>query len=120
LSNWWSYSISTGASAAVFGLIGSMIGLGFRSKTSTGSALREHYGRWAVYGLIMSFGPFMRIDIAAHVGGLVAGFVIGYLADRPKLSDTAINKLWKFAASACVVIVLCSFALAMLTMGASR
>lgn len=117
LSNWWSYSISVGASAAIFGLVGGMLGLGLRSKTSLGAEIRDHFGRWAIYGLLMSFLP-MRIDIAAHVGGLLAGIAIGYLADRPKLADNAINKMWRFAAAACVVITFCSFALVFLRFAA--
>jgi hypothetical protein len=45
------------------------------------------------------------------VGGLVVGFIVGYLADQPKLFDSTVNKMWKFAAAACVVITACSFAL---------
>lgn len=114
LSNWWSPAISIGASAAIFGLIGAMIGLGMRSKTSMGGMIRSHYGRWAVYGLLMSFLPFFAIDLAAHVGGLVAGITVGYLAGEPKLSESLVNKVWKFAAICCVVITVCSFALVFL------
>jgi rhomboid protease GluP len=111
VSNMWSSSVSIGASAAIFGLIGAMIGLGTRSKTPMGGMIRSHFGRWAVYGLLMSFMPFFSIDLGAHVGGLAAGFVVGYVADQPRLVDSAANKMWKFAAAACVVITACSFAL---------
>jgi hypothetical protein len=59
----------------------------------------------------MSFMPFFSIDLGAHVGGLAGGFVVGYIADQPKLIDSPANKMWKFAAAACVVITACSFAL---------
>jgi rhomboid protease GluP len=111
VSNLVSSHISIGASAAIFGLIGAMIGLGTRSKTPMGGMIRSHFGRWAVYGLLMSFMPGFSIDLGAHVGGLAAGFVVGYIADQPKLIDSTVNKMWKFAAVACVVITACSFAL---------
>lgn len=108
-SYWWSPSNSVGASAAIYGLIGAMIGLGLRSSTPLGGQLREHFGRWAVYGVATSFIP--GIDMAAHLGGLVAGIALGYIADRPKLGNSVINKMWKFAAVACVIITFCSFAI---------
>jgi rhomboid protease GluP len=111
VSNMWSASVSIGASAAIFGLIGAMIGLGTRSRTPMGGMIRSHFGRWAVYGLLMSFMPFFSIDLGAHVGGLAGGFVIGYIADQPRLGDTAVNKLWKYTAAACMVITACSFAI---------
>ena len=49
-----------GASAALFGLIGAMIAIGVRHKTSLGSHIRAQYVRWAVYGLI--FGLLPGID----------------------------------------------------------
>jgi rhomboid protease GluP len=114
VSNIVSPSISIGASAAIFGLIGAMIGLGTRSKTPLGGMIRSHFGRWAVYGILMSFIPGFAIDLGAHVGGLAGGFVIGYIADQPKLGDSMVNKMWKFAAAACVLITVCSFALVFL------
>jgi rhomboid protease GluP len=114
VSNMWSSSVSIGASAAIFGLIGAMIGLGTRSKTPLGGMIRSHFGRWAVYGLMMSFMPFFSIDLGAHVGGLAGGFLVGYIADQPRLGESTINKMWKFAAAACVLITACSFALVFL------
>jgi rhomboid protease GluP len=69
---------SVGASAALFGLIGAMIALGVRHRNALGAAVRGIYVRWAIYGLIFSL--FGNIDMAAHIGGLVAGFGVGYLA----------------------------------------
>jgi rhomboid protease GluP len=114
LSNWWSASISVGASAAIFGLIGAMIALGTRTSTSMGSMMRAHYGRWAVYGLLMSVLPFFAIDLAAHLGGLIGGFAIGFIAGEPKLAEGAVNKLWRFAAACCVLATAACFALVFL------
>jgi rhomboid protease GluP len=59
-SAWWSPSISIGASAGIFGLLGAMIALGVRHKSPAGAAIRGVYMRWAMYGLIMSFLPGAR------------------------------------------------------------
>lgn len=95
----WTPAVSMGASAGIFGLIGAMIALGLRSKTPMGAAIRSLYVRWAIYGLILGFMPFLAVDNAAHLGGLAAGFVAGYAGGTPKLVETApAERLWRIAA----------------------
>jgi rhomboid protease GluP len=103
-STWWSDSLSVGASAGVFGLIGAMISLGVRDDSSLGSAIRGLYIRWAIYGLLFGLLPGLAIDNAAHIGGLVAGFAIAYVAREPKLTDTFMEKVWRVAALLSVLI----------------
>jgi rhomboid protease GluP len=110
-STWWSPALSIGASAALFGLIGAMIAFGLRAGTAMGSALRAHYTQWAIYGLLIGLIPFFRVDNAAHIGGLIAGFITGYLAGTPKLQSTAAEGIWKAAAALCVLITVAAFAL---------
>ena len=75
LSAVWSAGLSVGASAGIFGLIGAMIALGVRHRAHPmGAAIRSLYIRWAMYGLMMGLLP--GIDNAAHIGGLVGGFVV--------------------------------------------
>ena len=106
-STWWSPSISMGASAALFGLIGAMIAIGVRHKTSLGAHIRAQYVRWAVYGLI--FGLLPGIDNAAHLGGLAAGFGCAYVAGLPRLESSPSEKLWRLAAAACLLLTIVSF-----------
>jgi rhomboid protease GluP len=103
-SAWWSPSISVGASAGIFGLIGAMIALGMKSRSPLGSAIRGLYIRWALYGLLLGFLPGLAIDNAAHLGGLAVGFVTAYLAGTPKLVEGWTERLWKLAAYLCVVL----------------
>lgn len=110
-STYWSGSISVGASAALFGLIGAMIALGMKTQTSMGAAMKAHYTQWAVYGLIMGFLPGFAIDNAAHIGGLASGFVIGYIAGTPSLLENITEKMWRIAAVCCVLITFAAFAL---------
>lgn len=108
-STFWSRALSIGASAAIFGLIGAMIAFGYRNRASAmGHMVKSVYARWAVYGLLFSLIP--GIDMAAHVGGLAAGFVAGYVADMRRRRE-AVDWLWKAAAAAAVVLTAASFAL---------
>jgi rhomboid protease GluP len=106
-STWWSPSVSMGASAALFGLIGAMIALGVRHKTALGSHIRAQYVRWAIYGLL--FGLLPGIDNAAHLGGLAAGFGCAYLAGLPRLENAPSEKLWRLAALGCLLLTIVSF-----------
>jgi rhomboid protease GluP len=114
LSMWWSPAVSVGASAALFGLIGAMIALGTRSNTSYGRAIRGHYVRWAIYGLALGF-LVSHVDNAAHLGGLAAGFALGYVVGTPRLVGP-METFWKVAAGLCIFITFCSFVMAVLFM----
>jgi rhomboid protease GluP len=106
-STWWSPALSVGASAGLFGLIGAMIALGARHPL--GAAVRGLYLRWAIYGLVLGFLPGLRIDNAAHLGGLAAGFLSGHLVGTPKLILTWTERLWRAAAYFCVLLTAFSF-----------
>jgi len=100
-SAWWSNSLSVGASAGLFGMIGAMIAVGVRHNTSMGSEIRGLYIRWAIYGLLIGLLPGLRVDNAAHIGGLVGGFVCAYLAGEPPPPGgppPLKERLWQYAA----------------------
>lgn len=106
----WSASISVGASAGIFGLIGAMIALGVRHHGHPmGAAIRGLYIRWAVYGLAMGLIPGLHVDNAAHIGGLVAGFGVAYIAGTPKLVDTWSERFWRVASYGAVGLTALSF-----------
>lgn len=105
---WRPESVSIGASASIFGLLGAMVALGMRHPNSVADAMRGQYVRWIVYMLI--FGLFMPgIDMAAHVGGLVGGFVTGYVAGEPRHAGAPIEQAWKVAAWVAVLLTAYSF-----------
>jgi rhomboid protease GluP len=109
-STLWSASLSVGASAGLFGLIGAMLALGVRHRaTSAGAAIRSMYMRWIMYMLIFGLLPGLHVDNAAHIGGLAAGFASAYLAGTPKLVQTAGEIVWKVAGYACLAITLIAF-----------
>jgi len=108
-STFWSPNLSVGASAGLFGLIGAMIALTVRYPTSVASAMRGLYVRWVLYMLVIGLLPGLRIDTAAHIGGLAAGFGCGYFAGLPSLVNTARERLWRIAAYMALALTAFSF-----------
>jgi rhomboid protease GluP len=98
---------SIGASAALCGLIGAMIALGVRDRTGFGAAIRAVYIRWLIYILLFSLLP--GVDMAAHVGGLIGGFGLAYLAGEPRYESSATGKLWRVSAFCCILLTAASF-----------
>jgi len=105
LSTFWTVALSVGASAGIMGLLGAMIALGVRNRhTAAGSAVQGMYIRWAAYILILGVLPGLHIDNAAHIGGLVAGFAVAYLAGAPRIDSSTVERIWRALAGLCVTI----------------
>jgi len=102
--------MSVGASAPLFGLLGAMIAVGVKQHgSSMGQAMRAHYTQWALWGLVMGLLPGFRVDNAAHIGGLITGFVVGFAAGTSPLIERWTEKAWKVAAAICVLITIAAF-----------
>lgn len=86
-SLWWNpMLVSAGASGAIFGIYGALLGLLLRAHGSIPAQaltrLRSSGLGFLGYNLI--FGMMQRnIDSAAHVGGLAAGFLCGLVLSQP-------------------------------------
>ena len=106
-SAWFSRALSVGASAALCGLIGAMIALGVTHRGPAAEMVRGVYIRWAVYIVIFSLLP--GVDMAAHVGGGLAGFGLGYIAGLPGPDRAPAEGMWRIAAWLCVVLTVLSF-----------
>jgi rhomboid protease GluP len=104
-------SLSVGASAAIYGLLGFAVVYGrFRAGPSA-RALADQLTRWLLYGVIMFFIP--GIDNTAHLGGVAVGAALGLVFDpgAPRTRGRS-SLLWiAFALSLALTIV--SFALMM-------
>jgi rhomboid protease GluP len=110
LSAVWSPAISVGASAALFGLIGAMVALGVRNRHSAmGAAIRAMYLRPAIYMLVIGLLPGLHIDNAAHIGGLVSGFALAYVAGVPRVEGSLGEKVWRLASWGCIFLTALSF-----------
>ncbi len=101
--------ISIGSSAGIFGLIGAMIAFGVTDKSSFGAAAKSLYMRWAVYGLLLGLLPFFPTDNAAHVGGLVSGFIAGWLIRAPNVRSAWKEPFIGGLAGICIALTLLSF-----------
>ena len=86
------YVVSAGASGAVFGAYGLLLGYVVRCKGSipgeASSQLLSSSGRFLVINLIYGLSS-SGINMAAHVGGLAAGFLLGLAQALPIEVTTA-------------------------------
>ena len=105
VSMYWSPYLSIGASAAACGLIGAMMAYGRRTGSSF---IWKFYLRWAILIAVIGLMPGFHIDNAAHFGGLVAGFGLGYAAREPQ-HGSPIESFWKSAAGLSIGLVIVSF-----------
>ena len=108
LSLGWHRGVSIGASGAVLGLIGVLIGASFHHG-SLGKDYRGQLWRWLLY--IFVFGLFFSVDNAAHIGGLVSGIVAGYVVPEGEPETRASENLWNGLAMLSVLIIAGSFVL---------
>lgn len=103
---------SAGASGAICGVLGLLLGSYFRNKYHVGEFLGSQLIRWAV--MILVFGLVMGADNAAHIGGMVSGAGLGYLMPPTNTSRTPgrDGKIWKALASVSLVLLLVSLGFA--------
>jgi rhomboid protease GluP len=102
-------SNSMGASAALCGLLGAMIALGMRDRSSMGDAMRGMYIRWLVFIMVISF-VVPNVDLWAHAGGFIGGFVLAYISGQPRYTGVT-EKLWRLCAAFCLLLTAASFVL---------
>jgi rhomboid protease GluP len=114
VSLWWSpYGLSVGASGAILGLIGILIGVSFHHG-HLGKMYRGQLWRWVIYILIFGLlsGLFgLGVDNAAHIGGLICGLLLGYTIPEGEPATRAGENLWNTLAVLSVIIIAGSFAL---------
>ena len=78
--------VSAGASGAVFGVYGALIGFLLRQRSALPMAslikLRNSTAAFLLYNLLWGMGE-EGLNMAAHVGGLFAGFACGLVLSHP-------------------------------------
>jgi rhomboid protease GluP len=107
---WSPFGISIGASGAIVGLIGILIGASYHHG-QLGKAYRSQLWRWVIYIVAMMLIPGLGIDNAAHMGGLASGLLLGYLIPEGEPATRAGENLWNVLAVFTVIIIAGSFAL---------
>jgi rhomboid protease GluP len=68
---------SVGASGAIFGLVGYILSISLQFPSITGSSFDLIF--FVVISFIFASIPGSRIDIYGHLGGVVAGFILGFV-----------------------------------------
>ncbi|HMD83347.1 MAG TPA: rhomboid family intramembrane serine protease [Terriglobia bacterium] len=115
LSLWWRpFGTSVGASGAIMGLIGILIGASFHHG-HLGKQYRSQLWKWVIY--IAIFGIFFNVDNAAHFGGLATGLVLGYLVPEGEPTTRPSENLWNTLAALSVLVIAASFVLMTLQLG---
>jgi rhomboid protease GluP len=79
--------LSVGASGALLGLIGVLIAFTTGRGGAGARMLRSQLFYWLIYIFVLSMLP--GVDMAAHAGGFVAGFVLGKVMTSRQPSDAA-------------------------------
>ncbi|HEX2645566.1 MAG TPA: rhomboid family intramembrane serine protease [Thermoanaerobaculia bacterium] len=82
-------NVSVGASGAIFGLLGALIAFLLRRRNrlaAGGKSILSQLVFWAGLNLILGASMPM-IDNFAHIGGLVAGFVVGLLLRERQIAQ---------------------------------
>lgn len=74
---WYENTISVGASGAIFGLFGAILGLLLTNAFPKGGKSGVFSTIGIYVGINLLFGLTGGVDNAAHLGGLVSGFIIG-------------------------------------------
>jgi rhomboid protease GluP len=105
---WSPFGVSIGASGAILGLIGVLIGASLHHGR-LGRDIRSPLWRWLIY--IGIFGVLFHADNAAHLGGLGAGVLLGYLVPEGEPATRASENLWNTLALLSVLTIAGSFAL---------
>ncbi len=84
---WHPITVSAGASGAIFGLYGGLLGFLVRHRNVINpdvlKSLRKGALTFVVYNTL--FGLIPGIDMAAHVGGLITGFLLGLFLVVPRI-----------------------------------
>lgn len=100
---------SVGGSGALLGLIGVLLAITMGRRSAGMRMLRQQLIGWLVFIAIWGFLPGSVVDNMAHLGGLIAGFILGrVLTDRPPLSPEERKRAYLLGWAA-TLIVLASF-----------
>jgi rhomboid protease GluP len=106
--------MSVGASGAVLGLIGVLIGASFHHG-HLGKDIRRQLMSWVIY--IAIFGILFHADNAAHFGGLASGLALGYLVPEGEPATRPSENLWNGLAVISVLVIAASFGLMAMQLG---
>lgn len=102
---WHPWTVSAGASGAIFGLYGALLGflLRYRDSIEPGELAPLAKGAIVFVGYNLLYGLFRPdVDLAAHVGGLVAGLLLGLFLVQPASQEASAARAGRVTAAAFV------------------
>lgn len=101
--------LSAGASGAICGLLGLLLGAYYKDRYNVGGHLGGQLVQWAVYILI--FGIVAGADNAAHIGGMLSGAALGYFLPPTRATKTPgrDKKIWNALTVLSILISLVCF-----------
>jgi len=93
--------VSAGASGAIFGLYGALLGFLLSHRGAIPPASVKALLKWALifigYNLLYGLRP--GVDMAAHLGGLATGFLVGLFLIQPASKEPLPAQNWRPAAA---------------------
>ena len=100
---------SAGASGAVCGILGLLLGAYYKDRRHIGEYLGAQLIRWAV--MLLIFGLVAGADNGAHVGGFLAGAVMGFFLPPTTTSRQPARdrRIWDILAIVSLVVVIVAF-----------
>jgi rhomboid protease GluP len=103
---WHPSIVSAGASGAIFGLYGALLGFLLRHQGSIAPEALAAQRKWALtfIGYNLLFGLRPGVDMAAHLGGLATGFLLGLFLIEPPLSSNELRPASNWRVPAAVAL----------------
>jgi rhomboid protease GluP len=101
-----SQSPVVGASGAIFGLLGAILGFGMRLGRA-GAFYRQLIVANALPLIVINFLPF--VSWQAHLGGFAVGYGLAWLLPLRRVRESPLDALWSPLATALVLFVLYCF-----------
>lgn len=100
---------TVGASGAIFGLMGILLVYGTKRGGPYGASLRRTMLQWLVPNLLITFIARGIIDWRCHLGGLLAGLVLGLVVPAGPFRGRGTAFAWEAFALAAVALTLYAF-----------
>lgn len=91
--------LSVGGSGAVIGLMGLLLAYGVRRGGGVGARVKAAIGQYVIYLFLISL-LFRGIDHAAHVAGLITGFLLGWFVPYGTYRNRRHAAFWEMLAYA--------------------
>ena len=69
--------------------------------------MRSVYMRYLIYLLLFSLLP--GVDMSAHIGGLIGGFGVAYVAGTPHYEGYRLERFWRVSAALSILLTVICF-----------